>query len=251
MNKIKKSAVLVLLLLGSLCCEKNDNELPCVEDPVITNPCHFEKEVSADFFLTEEITLKVETEKTRQGNIFLFAREKNALKYTWTIEGETFTAGDSLYWDARFWNSGDGLDVQLVVEKAPNLICYPDDDGVDTVKKYFEFVNRCEVAIVGSYRGVWENTTDSFDVAFDVYNYTGHPEDECYYFSVDNMDKKGGYCFGVDAWVQNRYFRIYDCCSPCSSPNGVASYTQDGKFFMEYTLNTEGKKYRFNGRKLN
>ena len=83
------------------------------------------------------------------------------VKTTWKLGSETIT--DSFY--ARSFSSNKGImgkyKVTLMVEKEPDLRCFPLDDGKDTLEKTFTFVPNTELPIMGVYKVLFEGEKDS------------------------------------------------------------------------------------------
>ena len=85
----------------------------------------------------------------------------SGVKTTWKLGSETIT--DSFY--ARSFSSNKGIigkfKATLIVEKEPNLQCFPRDDGKDTLEKTFTFVRNTELPIMGVYKVLFEGEKDS------------------------------------------------------------------------------------------
>jgi hypothetical protein len=83
------------------------------------------------------------------------------VKTTWKLGAEIIN--DSFF--ARFFEEDKGImgkyQVSLIVEKEPDVKCFPFDDGKDTLVKTFEFVPNYELPIMGVYRVLFEGDTDS------------------------------------------------------------------------------------------
>ena len=186
----------VVLLTGTFVfvasCKKEEPE-PCpvvCEDPSNPDcpnydPCYSVEEVSADFDILEQIaaiaswadSFTVASEVSSFGLIKFKAKQENALHYTWYIGSEVITDVDEV---ARLFSQpnltpGTVVTITLVVEAIPNLDCFPNDDGIDTVTKSFRLVDRCEYWVNGTFRGAWadEQSTDSFNVRFEFFDHSG------------------------------------------------------------------------------
>ena len=68
-------------------------------------------------------------------NVRFYATEE-AEEYTWYIGSEVIHTREVMRY---FDNSlvGQTIPVKLVVKKSPNLICFPNEDGTDSLVKYF------------------------------------------------------------------------------------------------------------------
>src|SRR5690606_9243363 len=103
-------------------------------------------------------------------NVRFTAKEKNA-EYTWYMGTEILT--DSVV--QRYFGddlAGANLPITLVVKKQPNKLCFPNDDGYDSITKYIHVANLpildCPNAnygtLQGDYRVKSEHLPDSFDI---------------------------------------------------------------------------------------
>lgn len=99
--------------------------------------------------------------------------DKNASSYTWYLGTDTFQ-----YLTEKVLPIGIDLEygtyyAALVLEKEPNLICFPNDAGSDSVYKKFTYIHWCDALFVGTYLGAWANVpNDSAEVSIqfsDVY----------------------------------------------------------------------------------
>lgn len=85
----------------------------------------------------------------------------SGVKTTWKLGSETIT--DSFY--ARSFSSNKGIigkfKATLIIEKQPDLRCFPLDDGKDTLEKTFTFVPNNELPIMGVYKVLFEGEKDS------------------------------------------------------------------------------------------
>ncbi len=80
--------------------------------------------------------------------------------------------------------------VKLIVKATPNLNCFPNDDGIDSITKYIQFKNYKDAYICGTYKGaLTSNPTDSFIVTI-RYDYQLIPTQ--YYDFVQNLNNDGG-----------------------------------------------------------
>lgn len=71
----------------------------------------------------------------------LFTAKEDEAEYTWYIGQETLTEQSV----GRFFDgatAGQNIPVTLVVKKKPNLTCFPQDDGYDSITKYFQVYHQ-------------------------------------------------------------------------------------------------------------
>ncbi len=72
--------------------------------------------------------------------------------YEWTIGLDT-TKRHTRLEPVEFYAPYGRIDITLVVRWTPDTLCYPEDDGVDTVQKTIYVVDVKELPIWGSYHG--------------------------------------------------------------------------------------------------
>jgi hypothetical protein len=182
-------------------CKK---EKPDIMQPI--DPCACASEVSAEFMIEEytgQISNKwIPTDTTLHSKKVQFrALEENA-EYTWYIGTEQFNTQAASRYFSDEWK-GFNIPITLVVKKEPNKVCFPDDDGYDSITKYFhvseypimpdlndEDRTIHHAGIVGTYRMIGEEMSDSIDVEVHM---------ELFGLStrivhIKNLDGEGTYC---------------------------------------------------------
>jgi hypothetical protein len=133
--------------------------------------------VSADFVIEEvnawgylwEKSTETDTMYSKRSGRFT-AIEDDA-SYTWYIGNEVLTTKEVV----RYFNEtteGQNVSVVLVVKKEPNLTCFPNDDGYDSVVKSFYVSDKKPVIdssfmLEGTFRFKELNRQDSVDITFD------------------------------------------------------------------------------------
>ncbi len=186
---MKRLLLFFTLVVLTFSCRKFQPE---INDP--HNACDCAKEVSADFLMEEAsagsnlpLSFYTNTDTTRQGKDVRFtATEKNA-QVTWYLGQEVITNEPVVerFFGANF--AGQSLPIICVVKKEPNLICFPNDDGYDSIVKYIH-VSSHDVAdssnlLEGTFRVKEKNSIDSIDLTvefrysqglvIDLYNFDG------------------------------------------------------------------------------
>lgn len=163
----------------------------------LNEDCDCANAVSAEFVIEEMTTGNLnfarytETDKIfGNKNVRFYAKEENA-EYTWYIGNEILNTREVKRY---FENSmvGQSIPITLVVKKNPNSICFPNDDGYDSLIHYFSvaqldlYYNYDTTFLEGIYRMKSPLLTDSVDIiidyrlysngmnqCFDIYNYDG------------------------------------------------------------------------------
>ena len=143
-------------------------------NPICVNydPCYAAEHVTAQFDAFEQLgagadadTFIITTDKFLGFNVKFEAKETDA-DYTWHIGTETLHDRSFIRSFAAASLIGQTIPVTLVVEKTPDLNCSPNDDGKDSLTRYFEVVDRCGSLLADTFVGVWDDTPlDTFELA--------------------------------------------------------------------------------------
>jgi len=156
-------------------CHKDQPEM----NNDIQNPCELTHEVSAEFTI-EEFQGSVPENKSLTNIVYatnsvLFKANDSLANYTWYVGAETINERSFIRtFDASL--VGQTLPIHLVVKKDPNIICYPNDDGYDSITRYVtvadedwgQFYTDTNFRIEGVYRMKDINSNDSVDVSIDI-----------------------------------------------------------------------------------
>lgn len=142
------------------------------------NPCENAHAVSASFLIQEdwdqtdlgaEDWIYYDTDTVCTYRIKLTANEKDAISYRWKIGTDTTTFTQQSF-TIRFpytyvsTLSPKNISVTLVVNKTPNKLCLPNDDGIDTVTRIIHFVNDTGGNLIkGYFVGQWDNNPVNSD----------------------------------------------------------------------------------------
>ena len=146
--------------------------------------------------------------------------------------------------------------------KQPDAICWPDDNGRDTLTRYVHVQPACTVSFIGLYYGAWEDAPqDSFYISFRATDWDQWPGVDCnaligrglngdfndscqvqIYGKTDNYLRiTGGYCAYQTLGDPYGRFYIY--------PEENRIYA-DYYFFIEVDDFPEQQFKKFNGRKI-
>jgi len=222
MRKIALLSVLIHLLLIS--CKK--------EQPVM-NPlnqgCDCAKEVNADFLMEEMATpidWPYEPQLTDSDtvyantNIHFYAKEAGA-EYTWIIGAEEVHEREFYrYFSAAL--IGQTLEMKLIVNKTPNLICLPNDDGKDTLTRYLtivareaDFFSTPNPRFEGVFRLKDANMADSVDVTVEILGTSDLEPDKIRITNYDGLGtvKDFGYS-GINyrqIWIEGGCYNVSNC----------------------------------------
>ncbi len=158
------------------------------------DPCTQEHPISASFKIYESWgggPPKVQLDKwvfydtDTVSSIFVkfTADEKDASNYEWHIGAGIYnTRSFDLEFPVSYIYDPSDTDysiprkilktvpIMLIVHKTPNKICFPDDDGIDTVIRTIKFINIARSDFEGKFYGYWDdNTTKTDTVSFDYH----------------------------------------------------------------------------------
>jgi hypothetical protein len=190
----------------------------------------------------------------------------SGVKTTWKLGSETIT--DSFY--ARSFSSNKGIigkfKATLIIEKEPNLQCFPRDDGKDTLEKTFTFVRNTELPIMGVYKVLFEGEKDSSIVeirpwAFQEGLYTEKN------FRIATTQSNGEIALinfrnMMDTFTQIELFCTYTGHNIQFGDDAVSNTPSKGSIKLNHNIltaeywsayklkNIPYKKYKFKGRKL-
>jgi hypothetical protein len=282
---MKKLKFLILLLEfgGLLTLQACKEECPCTDptDPDCGNydPCWDKKPVTADFEISQQPVTFYPVyvgdwhpeQKFFRGRIgFKSSRYQEgdtSVKYTWLLGSEvihdfTFVRN---FIDTRETGENN-IPITLIVEKEPDLDCFPLDDGKDTITKYIQLVdNACEFLTRGDFKVLFEGDMDSTIVSVRNWKYdvNGKFLDSCggSYAQFINFDN---YKSEIDTiWDQNGAASFYSKIWFYESKTGEGTFgnCMNGYFSVnpetweceaEYQVNYRplGPMQRFKGRKI-
>ncbi len=217
--------------------------------------CDCAKEVSANFTAEEVFGYQFNDTNHRFStitdtafaakNIVFTALEPNA-DYTWYIGNEVIS-GQQV---ARYF----GLDQQftdipitLVVRKKPNSICFPNDDGYDSIVKLVYIKSKDydidTTLLEGTFRLKGSHLNDSIDMVIDYKPGQGTQEYSMY-FDVYNYDGLGNNSLHINPALMN-----YRECFSKGYVWGKFKLDMDGIATFRFTYDGN-EKYYYRGRKL-
>jgi hypothetical protein len=204
MKKYKTLLVLTITtLVVLLACKKEQPDF----NKAPQDPCACASEVSADFVIEERAThipeeIWVETDTTLHNKRVRFRALEEDAEYTWYIGLDVET--DQAPW--KFFSDqwkGHDIPITLVVKKEPNNTCFPDDDGYDSITKYFH-VSQYPImpdpndadrtihhaGLTGTYRMIGEGMSDSIDIEvhMELFGLSSR------IVHIKNLDGEGTYC---------------------------------------------------------
>jgi len=141
--------------------------------------------VTANFFIEElcevkgNVHFRTETDTTYADHPVQFTAEEQKAKYKWIINGEEYDKrGVRIVFGEEM--IGKTITVSLVVTKKPDLICFPSDDGYDSITKFLHISQKTPtwsnkyadpewagtLPLDGIYRVFAPHLKDSLDITF-------------------------------------------------------------------------------------
>lgn len=212
------------------------------------DPCKNAHEVTAEFTMGELTSGLLSGDTTftdtifKEKNVHFVAQEENA-EYTWYIGTEVLnTKTVTRYFDASF--AGTDQTISLVVRKEPNTVCFPNDDGYDSVSKQLHVSNyRIEVGdsvylgpIEGAYRVKMPHLQDSSDVYVNV----SKGSMSSYFFNIYNYNGQGADCINQSRWDGANYRQVFcqsgTSTNQCDYMRGSVHNVLNGQVEMRFTF---------------
>jgi hypothetical protein len=155
-------------------------------------------------------------------NVIKFEAKELGANYSWTIGTETLNTRSVV---RSFTNEnliGQIIPVTLVVEKTPNLSCNPNDDGRDSLTRYFEVLGRCGTLLKDTFVGVWKETPmDTFEVSIRYTKSTQPLARECETVHLWNFNKQNKELIGDGEPKTYHYFYSFGASGAPFPPNNI------------------------------
>jgi hypothetical protein len=210
---MKKITIYTSIFLAALvlviACKKEKPEIGNFEI------CDCESPVSADFDIFETMgsnvvgTDRVLTDHILTTRWAIFSAKEVNASYKWYIGSEILTDREVSRFFSQQWENYN-IPVTLVVEKEPNLKCFPNDDGYDSVVKIMQVkpkMNNPHLAR-GIFRVADIGSVDSFEMSilFDFYE----PYIPPYNCTIINYDGNNTSCSTYDTqiWLDKLFYRF-------------------------------------------
>jgi hypothetical protein len=176
-----KHALLFLLILSLVlscsrckeheCTDSHNPDCPNYVAPTPVDPCASRHEVSADFEIYQNGNYPSDEDwALTPGDVLpsrmlkLHALTNNATSYKWLVGLDTISAQDyEFYFPTSFEN--ETVAITLIIQSEIDSLCFPNDNGLDTVVKYIHVHETCDRAWIGTWRGAYEDSPlDTFDI---------------------------------------------------------------------------------------
>lgn len=232
MKKTYHCLLLTLIVIGlGVQCKKKCSD-PANPDCENYDPCYGKKPVSAAFKIQEVVQFStvpegwgttMDTDTITTYGVQFTALE-DADTYRWIIGRETL-ATKSVY--RQDFPQGVTYPIQLTVKKKPNLACFPQDDGEDTMTRMMYAGNWMDdSALIGKFKGTVTNPNDTLTIhlAKEPFNSGGIMVRALipYNWGCRGNDCKYGGAGYAKAIFKKMYFDYRGITEPgCHSPQGI------------------------------
>jgi hypothetical protein len=144
-------------------CRKKE---PQPELTSLKKSCDCVQEVNADFVVGETffdsivdmdtIPIYIDYSYNQQDitgcNVHFSAKFDNAESYEWRVGAEQKIRTDKKF-NIYFYEAYGTISITLIVKAKPNLICHPNDDGIDTITKTITITTERKPYLWGKYSG--------------------------------------------------------------------------------------------------
>ncbi len=255
----------LLLIAGVLlmvqCC-KPDPEPPtppeCTDpaNPDCPNydPCYGESPVTAEFKIFDDLFVFgpnadtwYEDSVLYVGNIKFEALEDSAY-YKWYLGQDVVEGyGDSVVTKGINNLDPGTYDAALVVEKTPNIMCFSDDNGRDSIYKTFTIVDRCDLLVINKFKGVFESAPEDSVVIEFLFLDLNYYQKDCTSTDLGGINLGGeSDTLYIGGGIVNRYIKWTQLAY--TQPVGDFEVFPDNTCHAEYELRDEN--YIFNGKLL-
>lgn len=138
----------------------------------------------------------------------------------------------------------------MVIKRATNSICCPNDDGYDSIVKYLTIVPYSdEIITEGTFRVIAAGMTDSIDIYVDYSTCSNDPTEKC--LTISNYDGLGSEVSSdIDALTYRKAWVSY--FSEVLYRHGYVHYKQDRmvEIYVKEKIQGIEKEYLHFGRKL-
>ncbi len=247
--------LLVVILSCSRCKEECDDstnpECPNYIEPIETNECEGVIQTSADFSMFQKMNRPNDTDTLIEFFEFCFstkevvfhANQEDAT-YHWVIGADHYYSQDvNIVFGAEF--EDQNIPITLIVEREPNNICFPNDNGIDTVVVNVVPKSRCEASFFGKFRGAWDdNPLDSFTIEFGPVESKFSPCSNL--FIVGAKPNMPDTCFQGNWYGVHNYVLINAPTTLCYGPIGVVSIESTlHNIIFDYSINVTNSTNEF------
>jgi len=267
-NKLVGFVLLSLAVLCSACSCKRDCQDPTNPKCENYDPCYGKEKPSAKFVMEESNIELVNNGIWIADSVFYGTRIRfgsqytnSKYKHTWYVGTETFYTPVTPHRNFNSQPRPQYITISHVLEYTPNLQCFPEDDGKDSVAQQFRLIASLndDFQTYGIYRGALNGSLDSFNVeviSVDIngqqagFNTHHHNVFINFHNNGDSIRSTSGKIAG---FLYNHHGYLV---SNFSQVVGQIEVFANGTFLWSYqatntwVLNGDVQKHEFKGRKI-
>ena len=189
----------------------------------------------------------VEEPKYSGSPIRFVADEQEADSYTWYLGLDTITGVSDLQRTINDLPPGM-YSAALVVEKTPNLDCFPNDDGRDSLYQTFEKIEICDQLSFGKFKGL-RNGVDQDSVIIETFFADPITYEMCIqgsYFITTNLLGSND---TIPAGGYGTYSHLFLAGDGSAQPRGEL-VVDKSTLEVEFNYELDNAEYSFNGIKI-
>ena len=190
------SGLLILLLITVGSCKKRCQD-PSNPECENYNPCYGKTPVTASMVMDQSLMLYFDEDFYETGDtvfptgvLIRFRCLTEADRVIWVLGKDTV---EKRQVERSFGLPYGKYPVTLIVQAEPNLSCFPEDDGWDTLTRYVHLIPVCELNVFGTFKVLFDGQTDSTLVGIKAKE-QNNPLDSCVetnFIELTNFDGKG------------------------------------------------------------
>ncbi len=126
------------------------------------------------------------------GQLKFEAVDQEADYYKWYLGTEIIEGPDEHTVFRTINNLSKGIySAALFLQKNPDTVCFPADDGIDSVFQFFTKVDICDLAIVNKFKGIYESIPED-SIILEIINWNEGRNEFCSESSRLHMINFGG-----------------------------------------------------------
>lgn len=253
---------LLLVVLSCSRCKEECNDptnpdCPNYVPPTPVDPCAGSSEVSAGFIVEAIVDIAPiqwrQVDGVYNTQQIRVTAQQEGLNYKWIIGSDTIYDQQYTFYFPQ-GSEGQSYPIKLIVSGTIDSVCFPNDNGMDTIVKYLPVVDSCYNPIIGAYRIAWDSAPlDSFDVELicmeGVFVYGD--------MTAMNFDRNGGSCVASISGLGYNYYKLYSDAISCKRLRGEFWLNSDGLFEAQYRMDHSNSgpadfhEYHAKGRRIN
>jgi hypothetical protein len=244
---------IILIMSCNKCKERCDDptnpECPNYVAPDNNDPCAGVETTNSDFIMyqsllpgTTQDTLIQFYHDCMWGKAITLHAIQDSAEYHWIIGTNHYYSRDVTF-QIGFEFVNQEIPLTLIINRSPNLACYPEDIGADTTIKSVMPKNSCEASIWGKYYGAWmSNPSDSFvlEIISETTEYPHCSNSFLIGFNPSDPDT----CFASENIVLDNFIKLDGTATYCYGPMGWALLDSTmTQINIEYSINENSSSF--------